>query len=205
MNTKSPSYLYELVNKQCYGVNSRRHDKLEMINVPSRTNKFKQSFLPSTIKDWNLLENEIKIVKSKETFKQKLLNQIRPNKRDYFGITDNNKVRYLTILRVELSPLHAHKHAYNFSDTPYPYCTICECTEDTAHFLLHCKSFKLSRNTLMQKVSTILGFNISSLPQRKIVDILLYGKADIDYVRNKCILEEVTHFIKNTKRLDILP
>ena len=77
------------------------------------------------------------------------------------------------MLRLELSPLRAHKHRYNFQDTSDPLCIVCKVTEDTKHYLLHCKSFRLARVSLMQEVSSILGFNISTLSIGRTISILL--------------------------------
>ena len=54
----------------------------------------------------------------------------------------------------------------------------------------------------MHNISLILGFEISSLPRRKIVQIFLYGKEGIDINKNRSILEEVSSFIDNSKRFD---
>ena len=70
------------------------------------------------------------------------------------------------------------------------------------HYLLLCKSFRLQRSSLMQNVSTILGFDILALPKRRIVNILLYGREDMSSDKNKSILEEVAKYIFLTKRLD---
>ena len=131
-----------------------------------------------------------------------MLNKIRPKKASYFGLRDNDKIRHLTTLRLELSPLNAHKHSYNFPDTPEPFCIVCESIEDTMHYLLLCKSFRLQRSSLMQNVSTILGFDILTLPRRRIVNILLYGREDMSYEKNKSILEEVAKYIFLTKRFE---
>ena len=99
------------------------------------------------------------------------------------------------MLRMELGPLRAHKYKYNFIDTSDPLCIVCKKIENTSHYLLHCKSFRLARVSLLQDVSIILKFDISALPERKIVSILLYGKDDIDTETNHTILRLVTSFI----------
>ena len=111
---------------------------------------------------------------------------------------NNNKVRYITMLRMKLSPLRAHKHRNNFRDTSDPYCTVCGTIEDTTHFLIHCISYRLARVTLLQKVSDILSFDISTLPQRSIVSILLYGSEDINVEKNHSILLLVTNSVSYT-------
>ena len=100
---------------------------------------------------------------------------MRPNKRPHYGLTDHNRVRHITMLRMGLSPLHAHKAKYKFPGVTAE-CTVCDVPEDTDHFLLTCSSFRLSRATMFRKVSEIIGIDISTLPKRTRITILLYGR-----------------------------
>ena len=106
------------------------------------------------------------------------------------------------MLRTGLNPLRDHKFKYNFADTSDPLCIVCGSVEDPNHYLLHCSSFRLSRSTLMRRVSAIVNIDISTLPQRKIVSILLYGKDDITCRENFLILNEVAMYFTKSKRLD---
>jgi hypothetical protein len=121
-----------------------------------------------------MLDYEIKNAVSKQAFKNKVLALTRPPKKSYFGIRDKNKSRNITLLRMELSPLRAHKFKYNFRDTSDPFCTVCESIEDTEHFLLHCQSFRLARVNLTQSISNIF-VNFERLPRKEKVQLLLYG------------------------------
>ena len=163
--------------------------------MPAGLVRVKLSFFPSTIQDWNCLGSEIKKSRSKDIFQNKLINKIRPKNKSYFGLRDNNKVRYLTMLRMELSPLRAHKEGRNFADARDGLCNVCGCEEHTKHYLLHCASFRLSRATLMQRISDIINFDILTLPDKKIVTILLDGDPKYDFATNTKILTEVTNFI----------
>ena len=202
LNNNFPRYLTKILDTQKYKTNSRLYNKLLMKNIPCRINRYKTYFFPSTINDWNKLEFDIKNSNSKNIFKKRLLNKIRPKGSPYFGIRDNTSIRYITMLRMELSPLRAHKHKHNFKDTTDPFCIVCGSLEDTKHYLLLCKSYQLSRVTLLQNVSNILKVNISTLPQRQMVSILLYGREDMNLECNHNILNEVINFIIKTKRLD---
>ena len=202
LNNKFPNYLYNILEVQMFRPDSRYSNRLMLRNITTKTTKYKKSFFPATILDWNKLDFEIKTSKSKNIFKKKVLNKIRPKKAPYFGLIGNENVRHITTLRLGLSPLNAHKHSYNFADTPLPFCRICESIEDTTHFLLLCKSFRLLRSTLMQNVSNILGLDILTLPRRRIINVLLYGREDMSFEKNKSVLEEVAKYILLTKRFD---
>jgi len=198
-DTKFPNYLYQILEKQS---NPRLTDLGLYAEMPGGIAKVKLSFFPSTIRDWNGLSLDIKKSESKTAFKTALNNKIRPKKKSYFGLRDNNKVRYLTMLRTELSPLKAHKVGRNFPDANGGLCQVCGGEEHTKHYLLHCASFRLSRATLIRRISEIINFDILTLPENKIINILIYGDSNFSYLTNTKILTEVTDFISASRRLD---
>ena len=203
IDTKFPNYLYETIEKQFIGPDSRRYDINELEPMHGSIT-YRLTFFPSTIRDWNKLDDEIKEAKSKNIFKKRILNKIRPKKDSYFGIRDHDHIRYLTMLRVGLSPSRAHKFRHVFLDTSDGLCLLCHRIEDSEHFLLLCRSYALSRTTLLQKVSDTLGQNVSSIPRSRMVNILLYGKEGIPDSKNFLILTYVIDYIIKSKRLDIL-
>ena len=133
IDTKFPNYLYNTLKTREYPPDSR-FSNMKLLRPIHCSKPYKQSFFPSTILDWNNLEKDIKEANSKQIFKNRLLNKIRPKKSSYFGIRDNDKVRYLTMLRVGLSPLREHKFRHGFLDTSDPLCIVCKKKEDTEHF-----------------------------------------------------------------------
>ena len=97
-NTKFPNYLHQILEKQSSPrlTNLGRYEE-----IPGGIAKVKLSFLTSTIRDWNGLAFDIKKSETKKQFKGTLNNKIRPKKKSYFSLRNNNKVRYLTMLRME--------------------------------------------------------------------------------------------------------
>ena len=197
-----PRYLMSTLESQQYNEGSRFFNKMLLRTVPCRLNKYKASFFPSTIIDWNMLDDDTKNSVSKSAFKKKILNKIRPKKKSYFGLNNEN-AKYITLLRMGLSPLRAHKFKYKFSDTTDPFCTVCDTIEDTGHYLLQCSSYRLSRSSLLQNISNILGINVMELSHKSKIKILLYGNVVSEDELNKRVLEEVTKFISKSKRLDV--
>ena len=108
--------------------------------VRTRTDKFKSSFYPNCLAEWNELDHEIRLSPSVAIFKKKLLAKIRPPARSTFGIHDPIGLSYLIQLRVGLSKLCLHKFRHNFSDSINPMCPINDGIEATEHF-----SFALPR------------------------------------------------------------
>lgn len=199
--TKSPVYLHNIISKQ-HHTSIRLASQLFFANIHSKRtrSRFSQSFFPSTIIDWNKLDLITKTSRSKAIFKKRLLNKIRPKKQSFFGLFHNSQIRYLTLLRMGLSPLNDHRHRHKFANTD-PFCVSCGNTEDTKHYLLDCKSYSLSRTTMYNNLKDS-NIDISTLPPRILLDILLYGSEDMNFDQNTKILKEVTSFIKKTKRLD---
>ena len=203
LNNKFPNYLYEVIEKQL-PISTRVRNTGKLFDIPCKTSRVRLSFFPSTIRDWNSLDAFIKESNSKQIFKNRMINKVRPKKKTYYGIRDNDRIKYLTILRMELSPLRAHKFGNNFNDTSDEYCTTCSTIEDNKHFLLHCVTFQLSRAILMQRISAIVKMNILTLSDNKKIEIFLYGSSTFDYDTNTNVLMEVTNFISGTKRLDTI-
>ena len=196
-----PRYLDNIINEVRPG-RARTGNLKVLNNIPCRTDYFRRSFFPSTIKDWNTLEFKERNIVSKSIFKKRLLHKIRPKKNSYFGLANHNKVRHITMLRMGLSPLHSHKLAYKFPGVRDASCVVCESVEDTDHYLLTCISYRLSRATMLRKVSEIIRVDISSLPKRTRTTILLYGRGDLSDDDNFKIMKIVTDFTEKSKRFD---
>ena len=100
----------------------------------ARTEKYKSSFYPNCLSEWNKPEPELRLAHSVAIFKKKFLSIIRPPAKSVFGIHDPKRLSYLTQLRVGLSKLNFHKFKYNFWDTINPMGPTSDGIEDTEHF-----------------------------------------------------------------------
>ena len=133
-----------------------------------------------------------------------MLSKIRPTKNETFGIFDNVGIRYLTWLRVDLNPLSFYKFKHNFKDTPDSSCKCNHGDEDTPHFLLDCHDYDNIRRNLMRNISSIIESDLNTMSRDEIVNLLIFGSSNYEFVINKQILQETIKFIKNTKRFDIV-
>ena len=88
-----PRYLSAIVDEQQHE-SERLRNKIILIPIPCNLLR-SRTFFPSTIDDWNQLSEETRLIRSKTKFKNTLLNMIRPKKSPYFGLMNNNKVRYI--------------------------------------------------------------------------------------------------------------
>ena len=123
----------------------------------ARTEKFKSSFYPNCLYEWNKLEPELRLAPSVAIFKTKFLSIIRPPPaKSVFGIHDPKGLPHLMQLRVGLSKLNFHKFKHNFRDTINPMCQTSDGIEDTEYFLLLCPSFDFQRRDLLAGIAELL-------------------------------------------------
>ena len=100
-----------------------------------RTEKFKSSFYPHCLSEWNKIDPEIRLAPSVAVFKAKLLSIIRPPAKSVFGSYDPIGLSYLSQIRVGLSKLNFHKFKHNFRDTVNLMRQMNDSIENTEHFL----------------------------------------------------------------------
>ena len=102
--------------------------------LTARTEKFKSSFYPYCLCEWNKVEPEWRLAPSVSVFKKKLLSIICSPAKSVFEIYDPIGLSLLTQLRVGLSKLNFHKFKHNFRDTINPMCPTSD--EDTGRLVL---------------------------------------------------------------------
>ena len=144
-----------------------------------RTDCFRYSFFPSTLKDWFNLDDNIRNSESISVFKSRLLSLIRPVQNSVFNIFDPKGLILLTRLRLGFSHLNEHRFRHNFENCINPLCSCSLVTEDTLHYLLHCHHFSQYCLDLMNSVNSVI-VNFESLPDNDKKDILLYGDSHLD-------------------------
>ena len=96
------------------------------------------SLLLSTLRQWNLLDQDIKESVSIQVFKHKLNLQLRTPP-IYFNIIQTSRLGPIlhTSLRLECSSLNFHLYMKNLAESP-----LCSCgASETSHFLLSCTHY----------------------------------------------------------------
>ena len=126
--------------------------------IKTRTEKFKSSFYPNCLAEWNKLDPEIRLTSSVAIFKKKLISISRPPAKSIFGIHDPIGLLYLTQLRVGLGKRCFYKFKHNFRDSINLICPSNVGIETTEHFLLLCPSLevKVERRNLLSRVLELL-------------------------------------------------
>ena len=182
----------------------RLRDQDVIGRLKARTEKFKASFYPNCLSEWNKLEPELRHAPSVALFKKKLLSIIRSPAKSVFGIHDPKGLSHLTQLRVGLSKLNFHKFRHNFGDAAHPMCPTSDGIEDAEHFLLLCPSFDVQRQDLLAGIAELLRpvKQIADLSNDALTQLLLYGDHDLSNHLNRSILELTLRFIHETGRFD---
>ena len=156
-NDLTPSYLAEHIPKRNELDISLRN---RIVNTPlTRTERYKNSFVPYTIKAWENLENKAKSKPSVQSFKKCLNDFISLPGHTFFGIYDKYGIKLLTKIRVSFSDLRDHRFNHNFNcESP-----LCQCgieDETSVHFFLRCPLYTAQRSTLLCKISAIISSDV---------------------------------------------
>ena len=136
MKEEAPNYLINLITK-CNQTIRTRNSHLLIFNC--RTDCFKYSFFPSTLKYWFNLDDNIR--NSISVFKSRLMSLICPVQNSVFNIFSPKGLILLTRLRVSFSHLNEHRFRYNFENCINPLSSCSLVSENTLHYLLHCHHF----------------------------------------------------------------
>jgi hypothetical protein len=185
-----PQLLYNLLPTK---VENRTHHNLRSkndIDTPyARIDAHKYSFLPSTIKDWNMLSTAIKESKSINAFIHALSKtKDKPPPLYYMG---NRRINaHHARMRIGCSALK-----FDLFDQlkviPDPTCACKGGRETAIHFLYDCQIYASQRQKMMDDLYKISKFNIGTL---------LYGDKNLSTETNVEIFKCVHTFIKETNR-----
>ena len=165
-----------------------------------RTERYRSSFFPYCIIEWNKLNSSIRDLPSVSLFKNEILKSLRPKGNSIFHVSDNKGVVLLNRLRVGFSHLREHKFRHNFADTLDPFCNCrTNSIETTEHFLMHCSEHS---NVRLVMFNSLLQLDTSLLPLKplKLLQTLLFGNAELSEIQNRNILNITIEFICDTER-----
>ena len=152
MNEEAPKYLTNMIPKGQQTIVTRNS------NIPTfycRTDCFKHSFFPSTLKYWFNLDDSIRNSESVAIFKSRLLSLIQPFQSNVYNIFDPIGLKLLTRLRLGFSHLNEHKFRHDFQECLNPLCLCNFEIEDTTHYLLLCQYFSEHRINLINSVNSV--------------------------------------------------
>ena len=80
---------------------------------------------------------------------------------------------------------------------------MCKCdsgVESTTNYIMHCSQYPLHRMNLLDKVSDLVGNEITQLPGGHLCDLLLFGIKAYSEKANKLIKKCTVEFVNKTKK-----
>ena len=171
MNGKAPEYLQWLLPEQVGdNMNYNLRNSLN-IRLPHITkNYFLKSFIPSSIRAWNKLSDDVKSITEVDTYKS-TLSKIYGKLETYKPYLQGQSTGHVHLARIRmgLSGLNSHRNKYHFID--FKTCPNCgACNEDVRHYLFLCTAYIAPRLTMLAKLRLLLP------QQRNLIDHLNTGK-----------------------------
>ena len=129
---RAPKYLYKPIPLKNNTYNTRSTHLVGTYFC--RTNAFKYSFFPYTIREWNKLDLQLRNEKSFKKFRNILLKLGQPTPDLIYVIHRPLGLKLLARLRLGLSHLNKHRFKHNFKNCINPLCTCPLEVEPTKHF-----------------------------------------------------------------------
>lgn len=201
VNGCTPAYLQTFLPDPCIKSYATRTNNV-FNTIKTRTVRYKNSFFPYCVSQWNSLDSELRELPSINSFKNALARFYRPSPSLLYHVHNQKGIIFLNRLRVDFSHLKEHKFRHNFQDTVDPFCNCStNSIETTEHYLLRCSDYSVQRTILFDDLNkasiSIFPFNSKYLKQ-----ILLFGYSNFSYNDNRIIITSVINFILQSKRFD---
>ena len=194
----TPSYLRALLPPLVQDATTRTLRNRNSYRLPfSRTNYMSKSFIPSTIRQWNELDPDIKNCNTLEAFKSKIKFKADPMCKLYSS-SPTPYHKYITQMRLGLSKLHSH--LFTLCVIPDPFCPNCHHNKETPmHYLLECPAYAADRDAMLRGLRELLPHE---LPSNKSLQtkLLLRGSDLISLLDNQKVHLLVAAFIQKTNR-----
>ena len=189
-NDLTPLYLSSLVpplvqNASRYNLRNSNDTQ----TVASRTSLFYNSFLPSSIRDWNRLNPDIRNAGTLDAFKFKLNQNLPVIPKHYYSGIRKNQIWH-TRIRTGCSSLKNDLFLKNIIDSPLCTCNSGE-VENAYHFFFICQLYNHLRVELRQSIAQYCNMTL---------DVLLRGDERLSTNINSIIFEAVHKYIQKSKR-----
>ena len=189
-NDLTPPYLSSLVPPLVQNVS---HYNLRNSNdtqtIASRTTLFYNSFLPSSIRDWNGLNLDIRNAGTRDAFKHKLNQNLPVIRKHYYSGIRKNQIWH-TRIRTGCSSLKSDLFLKNIIDSPKCNSNSAE-IENAYHFFFICQLYNHLRVELRQSITQYCDMTL---------DVLLRGDERLSTNINSTLFEAVHKYIQKSKR-----
>ncbi len=146
-NGLTPTYLTTLIPTET----QQRYALRNVNNIPSlcgRTQQYTNSFLPSTIRDWNSLPESTRYAPTISSFKYRL-NKDTSKSSPLFNVGTRKDQILHARLRMSCSSLNYDLYRKSIIDSPL--CT-CGAPETVSHFLISCRQYQHQRQLYLTDI-----------------------------------------------------
>ena len=156
----------------------------------NRTSISQKSCIPSSIRLWNSLQDDLKNLSTLQTFKKHITSSFNNScVPSHFTIGN----RYISILHARLrnncSNLNNDLFRNHLRDNPL--CDLCGMIEDAIHYFFHCRKFTIEWQVLNDTVRVFHPLSI---------DMILCGNFNLNMENNIVLFRAVHRYIHATKR-----
>ena len=188
-NGYAPPYLNDIIPDKHENVSSYNTRNKNKYFIPRcRLELFKKSFVPDSIRLWNLLKEEAREAISIKSFLKNISVEIA-NPPSYYAFGK----RFINIIHTKLRHkciLHYDLYKRNITNTPF-----CSCgqNEDVYHFFFACKKYSKARNNMFNQLFMLDLANIDT-------NLLLCGDVNLPLQININIFSAVHQFIEESTR-----
>ncbi len=183
-NNLTPNYLTSLIPTQM----QTRYELRNADNIPlvhSRTQAHNNSFLPSAIREWNILPGHIRNAPTLSSFKNRLN---KDNRKSSPLLNIGNRRDQIMHARLRLGCSSLNYDLFRKSIVDSPLCT-CGAEETVDHYLTSCPRYQLQRQE-----------HLTDIDCPTITSYLLNGNEHLTFEQNTYLFLQVHKFIDATKR-----
>ena len=195
-----PAYLTNLVTDTRQDATGLQLRNAHLISLPPiRLTSFRNSYIPATTRQWNLLPETLRNTPSRRDFSRQVWQRFgAPDPPTLNTVGTKTLNTQHTRLRVGLTTLNAH--LFQFQLTPSPSCSCGHKFEDTAHYILRCPKYTTHRSNLLSAVRPMLR-HFDDLSDKHKLDTLLFGRS-LSEAQGISIAHHLQTFIAHSRRLN---
>jgi len=195
-----PSYLTNILTDTRQDATGLRLRNANLLStLPSRLTSFYRSYFPATIRQWNILPEELRNIQSRSNFARQVWQRFGAPESPplhSFGTKIGNT--HHTRLRIGLTTLNAHLFQIQHNNIPNPSCSCGHHHEDTNHYILWCPLHNAHRVDLFNAIRIIIP-NFDNLSTTIKIRILLFGE-NVEKGQDTIIAYHLQTFIMRTSR-----
>ncbi len=203
-NGSIPYYVKNIFNMYVNPIQDQRLRRIKKYRIPTNlSNRTLRSTVPSSIKSWEHLPQNLKTCQTKNSFRYNLRAHLNTSRILSTTKLDLSRQAEMALNKTRCDLVFkAHLYSHNFSNVSDPKCPCGDRLQSTQHLLLHCPRLDILREELMRDLMMLPNFNWNSfqgLNASGKVNTLLYGNESYSLAVNVGILQLVANFI-----LDVL-